>query len=181
MLLTQCNALLSILDVNCGLSRVCADFGYVRPTINACSALSSFSFSRSLHAFAHRCSPSRRGRHDDEAEAGQNVHPQLSPHGLFSLSFFLVLLVGQQGIRSCIITGPNMGGKTTLLRSVALCVILGQMGCFIPASRGEIGTVDKIFSRVGSSDDILNNRSTFYSEISETASILRNGFVIVVC
>ena len=71
-----------------------------------------------------------------------------------------------------------MGGKTTLLRSVALCVVLGQMGCFIPASQGEIGTVDKIFSRVGSSDDILNNRSTFYSEISETASILRNGFLL---
>ena len=86
-----------------------------------------------------------------------------------------VLSVGEQGCRSCVITGPNMGGKTTLLRSVALCVILSQMGCFVPAAAAHIGVIDKIFSRVGSSDDILNNRSTFYSEISETATILKNG------
>ena len=74
-----------------------------------------------------------------------------------------------------IITGPNMGGKTTFLRSVALCVILAQMGCYIPAEKGHIGVVDKVFSRVGSADDIVNNRSTFYSEIAETTTILKNG------
>ena len=74
-----------------------------------------------------------------------------------------------------IITGPNMGGKTTYLRSVALCVILAQMGCFIPAADGHIGVIDKVFSRVGSADDIVNNRSTFYSEITETTTILKNG------
>lgn len=78
-------------------------------------------------------------------------------------------------IRTCVLTGPNMGGKTTFLRSVALCVILAQMGCFIPAKQGTIGVVDKIFSRVGSADDITNDRSTFYSEISETSMILKNG------
>ena len=80
-----------------------------------------------------------------------------------------------ESTRTCILTGPNMGGKTTFLRSVALCVILAQMGCFIPAKEGCIGVVDKIFSRVGSADDIVNDRSTFYSEISETATILKNG------
>ena len=74
-----------------------------------------------------------------------------------------------------IITGPNMGGKTTYLRSVALCVILAQMGCFIPAEDSHIGVIDKVFSRVGSADDIVNNRSTFYSEITETTTILKNG------
>ena len=74
-----------------------------------------------------------------------------------------------------IITGPNMGGKTTYLRSVALCVILAQMGCFIPAEDCHIGVIDKVFSRVGSADDIVNNRSTFYSEITETTTILKNG------
>jgi len=68
-----------------------------------------------------------------------------------------------------------MGGKTTFLRSVALCVVLAQMGCFIPAQSGHVGVVDKIFSRVGSADDIVNDRSTFFAEISETAGILKNG------
>lgn len=80
-----------------------------------------------------------------------------------------------ESTRTCVLTGPNMGGKTTFLRSVALCVILAQMGCFIPAKEGCIGVVDKIFSRVGSADDIVNDRSTFYSEISETSTILKNG------
>ena len=77
--------------------------------------------------------------------------------------------------RSYILTGPNMGGKTTYLRSVALCVILAQMGCYVPATRATIGVVDKVFSRVGSADDIVNDRSTFFSEITETATILKNG------
>lgn len=77
--------------------------------------------------------------------------------------------------RSYILTGPNMGGKTTYLRSVALCVILAQMGCYVPATRATIGVVDKVFSRVGSVDDIVNDRSTFFSEITETATILKNG------
>ena len=68
-----------------------------------------------------------------------------------------------------------MGGKTTFLRSIAICIILAQMGSFVPASNAHIGVIDKIFSRVGSADDIVNNRSTFYSEISETTTILQNG------
>ena len=80
-----------------------------------------------------------------------------------------------EDVRTCVITGPNMGGKTTFLRSVALCVVLAQMGCFIPAQSGHVGVVDKIFSRVGSADDIVNDRSTFFAEISETAGILKNG------
>ena len=72
-------------------------------------------------------------------------------------------------------TGPNMGGKTTYLRSVALCVVLAQMGCYVPARRATIGVIDKVFSRVGSADDIVNDRSTFFNEVSETVTILRNG------
>lgn len=77
--------------------------------------------------------------------------------------------------RSYVITGPNMGGKTTYLRSVALCVVLAQMGCYVPARRATIGVIDKVFSRVGSVDDIVNDRSTFFNEVAETVTILRNG------
>ena len=77
--------------------------------------------------------------------------------------------------RSYVITGPNMGGKTKYLRSVALCVVLAQMGCYVPARRATIGVIDKVFSRVGSADDIVNDRSTFFNEVAETVTILRNG------
>jgi DNA mismatch repair protein MutS len=74
--------------------------------------------------------------------------------------------------RLWLITGPNMAGKSTFLRQNALLVILAQMGSFVPAAAAHIGVVDKLFSRVGASDDLAQGRSTFMVEMVETAAIL---------
>ena len=83
----------------------------------------------------------------------------------------------------CLLTGPNMSGKSTFLRQNALIVLLAQIGSFVPATEAKIGIVSQLFSRVGASDDLARGRSTFMVEMVETASILNqadeNSFVIL--
>jgi len=77
--------------------------------------------------------------------------------------------------RMLIITGPNMGGKSTYMRQTALIVLLAHVGCCVPAASARIGPIDRIFTRIGSSDDLAGGRSTFMVEMTETANILNNA------
>jgi DNA mismatch repair protein MutS len=77
--------------------------------------------------------------------------------------------------RMLIITGPNMGGKSTYMRQTALIVILAHIGCYVPAKRAVLGPLDRIFTRIGASDDLAGGRSTFMLEMTETANILNNA------
>lgn len=84
------------------------------------------------------------------------------------------LMLDPESQQIMMITGPNMSGKSALLRQTALIVLMAQMGCFVPAEKAEIGVVDKVFTRVGASDNISSGESTFMVEMNETASILNN-------
>lgn len=105
----------------------------------------------------------RGGRHP-VVEA--NLNDQFIPNDL---------LMNNSSDRLLIITGANMGGKSTLLRQIALIQILGQIGSFVPASAARLPIIDRIWTRVGASDDLASGRSTFMVEMTETAAILRNA------
>ena len=77
--------------------------------------------------------------------------------------------------RVALVTGPNMAGKSTILRQIGLCVVLAQLGSFVPAAEATIGVVDRLFTRVGASDNLAGGQSTFMVEMSETSAILHNA------
>ena len=106
-----------------------------------------------------------------EVTAGRHlVVEQLS-----SVPFVANDLVFNSQNRMRVITGPNMGGKSTYMRQNALIVLLAHIGCYVPAQELRCGPIDKIFTRIGASDDLASGRSTFMVEMSETANILHNA------
>ncbi|MFZ2100722.1 MAG: DNA mismatch repair protein MutS, partial [Oricola sp.] len=145
---------LSVTDVSIALARLAESEGYCRPRVDD---------SRTFAIVA--------GRHPvvEQALRRQAAHPfvandcDLSPEG-----------DGDQGA-IWLLTGPNMGGKSTFLRQNALIAILAQTGSFVPAGSAHVGVVDRLFSRVGASDDLARGRSTFMVEMVETAAILNQA------
>jgi len=137
---------LATLDVLSGLAAVAAYRDYVRPTL----------------------------RDDDELLIHAGRHPVVEA---FSDEQFVPndLRMNNSTDRLLIITGANMGGKSTVLRQTALIQVLAQIGSFVPASSARLPIVDRIWTRVGASDDLASGRSTFMVEMTETASILRNA------
>lgn len=116
-----------------------------------------------------------------EFEGGR--HPVVEQH--LGVGQFVAndLAIGSKGKRFCLITGPNMAGKSTFLRQTALLVLLSQIGSYVPATKARLGLVDKLYCRVGASDNLARGESTFLVEMQEAAHILRtatrNSLVIV--
>jgi len=111
----------------------------------------------------------------DEIEITEGRHPVIErslPGGKFVPND---ITLNQSSDEVLIITGPNMAGKSTVLRQTALIVLLAQMGSYVPAENAKIGVVDRIFTRVGAMDDLRRGQSTFMVEMSETANILNNA------
>lgn len=140
-------ALVARLDCLVSFADIALKFNYVRPTIDDSYVLDI-----------------KDGRHP--------VIEQMLPAGESYIANDVYLDKDKQQI--IVITGPNMSGKSALLRQTALIVLMAQMGSFVPATAARIGLVDKIFTRVGASDNISSGESTFMVEMNETASILNN-------
>jgi DNA mismatch repair protein MutS len=138
---------LARLDCLCSLADAARAHAYTRPTVDSSSVLSV-----------------QDGRHPviEAANIGENFIPNDTD-------------LDQEDNRLFVITGPNMAGKSTYIRQVALLTIMAQMGSFIPAKQAHIGIVDKVFTRIGASDDLSRGQSTFMVEMTETANILNNA------
>ena len=138
---------IAVLDVLVSLANVAADNRYVRPEVNLSTVI--------------RLKDSR--------------HPVVE--ALLTDTPFVPndVYLDSAGERVAIITGPNMAGKSTYMRQVALIVLMAQMGSFVPASSATIGVVDSIFTRVGASDDLASGQSTFMVEMSEVANIVKSA------
>ena len=135
------------LDVLASLSVVAQRNHYVRPSINQSGVLDI-----------------KEGRHP--------VVEQMIENDMF---IYNDTYLDNQKQRVSIITGPNMAGKSTYMRQTALIVLMAQIGSFVPAKKANIGIVDRIFTRVGASDDLASGQSTFMVEMTEVANILRNA------
>ena len=135
------------LDVFASLALVAQRNNYVRPKINESGVLDI-----------------KNGRHP--------VVEQMIEHDMFIAND---TYLDNQKKRVSIITGPNMAGKSTYMRMTALIVLMAQIGSFVPADKANIGIVDRIFTRVGASDDLASGQSTFMVEMTEVANILRNA------
>lgn len=145
--LQKSGAVIASLDVLTSFATVAEDLNYVKPIIEDSGEIDI-----------------KEGRHP--------VIEKMLPEGSFVQND---TFLNETDSRLAIITGPNMAGKSTYMRQVALIVLMAQIGSFVPASFAKIGVVDKIFTRVGASDDLSMGQSTFMVEMMEVASILKEA------
>ena len=146
---TSCSRLpraIAEIDVLAALAQCAAERGYVRPTF----------VDESIVAIED-------GRHPVMEAV---LHAKFVPNDLD-------LRAGEH--RFVLLTGPNMGGKSTYLRQAGLLTIMAQIGSFVPAKKMELGVIDRIFTRIGAGDDLASGQSTFYMEMAEAANILRRS------
>ena len=146
-MIQQAAAAVAAIDVLCSYAQVSIENGYVKPQITLESVVEI-----------------RDGRHP-VVEKVLTDHP-FTPNDVY---------LDTNSNRLMIITGPNMSGKSTFMRQTAIIVLMAQIGCFVPAAYAKIGVVDKIFTRVGASDDLTSGQSTFMVEMNEVADILKNA------
>jgi DNA mismatch repair protein MutS len=142
-------AAIAQLDVLAAFAKLAADRNYVRPEFNSTGELLIVA-----------------GRHPVIEELLRQKGERFVPNDLF-------FEPGRQQL--LLITGPNMGGKSTYLRQAALIILLAQVGCFVPARQAKLPITDRIFTRIGASDNLARGRSTFLVEMSEVASILNHA------
>ena len=135
------------LDALCSFAQVSLEYGYVKPEITLDPVIDI-----------------RDGRHPVIEKILQDH--TFTPNDV---------LLDDKENKLLIITGPNMSGKSTYMRQIAIIVLMAQMGCFVPAKYAKIGVVDQIFTRVGASDDLTAGQSTFMVEMNEVAEILKNA------
>ncbi|MCC2603828.1 DNA mismatch repair protein MutS [Planctobacterium marinum] len=110
---------------------------------------------------------------DNEIHFHHGRHPVVET--MVSSPFIANPIAITENRKMLIVTGPNMGGKSTYMRQTALIVLMAHIGCFVPAEQARIGIIDRIFTRIGASDDLASGRSTFMVEMTETANILNNA------
>ncbi|MGW9229890.1 DNA mismatch repair protein MutS [Pseudorhizobium sp. NPDC055634] len=145
---------IAVIDVAAGLALLAEEWGYRRPTVDASRMFA-------IEGGRHPVVEQALRRQSEGPFIANDCDLSPSEDGEFGALWLL--------------TGPNMGGKSTFLRQNALIAVLAQMGSFVPAASAHIGVVDRLFSRVGASDDLARGRSTFMVEMVETAAILNQA------
>ncbi len=155
--LAQTAEALAELDVLCGWALLAREWDYCRPTLDAADVLEI-----------------TEGRHPVVEQMLRAPDANLA-RGATAAFVPNDTLLASTDAQLALLTGPNMAGKSTYIRQVALITLLAQIGCWVPAKSCRVGLVDRIFSRVGASDDLARGNSTFMVEMNETANILNNA------
>ena len=138
--------IISILDVLCSFAKIAEDYNYVKPIVD----------------------------NEGEINIKEGRHPVVEKMMNYGEFITNDTILDKEANRFAIITGPNMAGKSTYMRQVALITLMAQIGSFVPATEAKIGVVDKIFTRIGAADDLSMGQSTFMVEMMEVANIMKN-------